>query len=97
MRKSRGKRQREREKQTPLRAGSLTWGSILGPWDHDLSRRQMLNRLSHPGTLLYANYISISKKTKIDKLTGLINSYISTVIFIFLCDIDFKRDKKKAV
>ena len=23
---------------------------IPGPWDHDLSRRQTLNRLSHPGT-----------------------------------------------
>ena len=26
-----------------------TQDSILGPWDHDLSRRQTLNRLSHPG------------------------------------------------
>ena len=24
-------------------------GSIPGPWDHDLSRRQKLNPLSHPG------------------------------------------------
>ncbi|XP_073761813.1 endoglin isoform X2 [Callorhinus ursinus] len=24
-------------------------GSIPGPWDHDLSRRHMLNQLSHPG------------------------------------------------
>lgn len=24
-------------------------GSIKGPWDHDLSRRQMPNPLSHPG------------------------------------------------
>ena len=23
--------------------GAPIWGSILGPWDHDLSRRQMLN------------------------------------------------------
>ena len=23
--------------------------SILGPWDYDLSQRQMLNQLSHPG------------------------------------------------
>jgi len=40
-----GKRQAEGE------AGSLlcsTWGSIPGPWDHDPSRRQMFNRLSHP-------------------------------------------------
>ncbi|XP_027441828.1 perilipin-3 isoform X6 [Zalophus californianus] len=26
--------------------------SIPGPWDHDLSRRQTLNELSHPGALL---------------------------------------------
>jgi len=36
-------RQREREKQDLRRAGSPTWGSIPGPWDHDLSRRQTLN------------------------------------------------------
>ena len=30
--------------------GSPMQGSIPGLWDHDLSRRQMLNRLSHPGT-----------------------------------------------
>ena len=29
--------------------GSLTQGSILGPWDHDLSQRQTLNQLSHSG------------------------------------------------
>ena len=44
---SRGKGQRE--KQTSCWAGSLTWGSIPGPWDHDLSQRQMLNWLSYPG------------------------------------------------
>ena len=25
------------------------WGSVPGCWDHDLSQRQMLNQLSHPG------------------------------------------------
>ena len=25
------------------------WGSIPGSQDHELSRRQVLNRLSHPG------------------------------------------------
>ena len=30
-------------------AGSPMWGSIPGLWDHDLTRGQMLNRLSHPG------------------------------------------------
>ena len=34
-----------------LHAGSPTWHLILGPWDHDLSRRQMLNRQSLPGAL----------------------------------------------
>ena len=26
--------------------------SIPGPWDQDLSQRQMLNQLGHPGTLV---------------------------------------------
>ena len=26
------------------------WDLITGPWDHDLSRRQTLNQLNHPGT-----------------------------------------------
>jgi len=28
--------------------GSQMWGSIPGPGDHDLSRSQTLNHLSHP-------------------------------------------------
>ena len=32
-----------------LRVGSLLRGLIPGPWDHDLSQRQMLSQLSHPG------------------------------------------------
>jgi len=51
-------RQRQREWQaeaegeagSPQSRGSLMWDSIPGPWDHDLSRRQTLSRLSHPGT-----------------------------------------------
>ena len=40
-------RQREREKQAPHGAGSpMMWDSIPGPWDHDLSQKQMLNQLS---------------------------------------------------
>jgi len=39
----------QREKQTPCWAGSPMWDSILGLQDHDLSRRQSLNQLSHPG------------------------------------------------
>ena len=46
---SQGEGQREREKQTPHWAGSLMQGLITGPWDHDLSQRQTLNWLSHPG------------------------------------------------
>jgi len=46
---SRGSSQ-QREKQAPRWARSLMWGWIPGPWDHDSSRRQMPNRLSHPGT-----------------------------------------------
>ena len=42
-------RQRQREKQAPCRARSPMWDSIPGRWDHDLSRRQLLNQLSHPG------------------------------------------------
>ena len=26
-------------------------GTISGPWDHELSQRQMLNQMSHLGTL----------------------------------------------
>ena len=42
-------REGEREKQTPCWARSPTGGSILGPQDHDLSQRQMLNQQSHAG------------------------------------------------
>ena len=50
-----GEWEREREKQTPCWAGSPMWGSIPDPWDHDLSQRQMLNHLSHPGAPFKAN------------------------------------------
>ena len=36
------------EKQAPCPGGSPMWGWIPGPGDHDLSRKQMLNRLSRP-------------------------------------------------
>jgi len=39
----------QREKQTPQWARSPIWGSIPGLRDHDLSRRQTSNWLSHPG------------------------------------------------
>ena len=37
------------------KAGIPVWDSIPGPWDHDLSQRQMLNRLSRPGALCWLN------------------------------------------
>ena len=40
----------DREAGSPLnKEPDVRQDSIPGPWDHDLSRRQMLNRLSHPG------------------------------------------------
>ena len=39
---------RQREKQVPRWPGSPTGDSIPGPWDHDLSRWQVLNWLSQP-------------------------------------------------
>ena len=39
----------QREKHMPCWAGSQNQGSIPGPWDYDLSQRQKLNQLSHPG------------------------------------------------
>lgn len=41
--------QREKGKETPHCAGSPMRGSVPGPWDHDLSQRQMLIQVSHPG------------------------------------------------
>ena len=34
------------------------WDLILGPWDHDLSGRQTLNPLSHPGAPNLNDFIS---------------------------------------
>jgi len=50
MRDRERERQRQREKQAPRGAGSPPPGSIPGSGDHDLSQRQPLNRLSHPGS-----------------------------------------------
>ena len=36
------------EAETEGEVGSL-WDSISGPWVHDLSQRQILSGLSHPG------------------------------------------------
>ena len=45
-----GEQQRAREKKASYWAENLMWDLISGPWDHNLSWRQMLNQLSHPGT-----------------------------------------------
>lgn len=37
------------ETDSPTEQGSAMWDLILGPRDHDQSRRQTLNKLSHPG------------------------------------------------
>ena len=50
--RSKWEKQREREKQTPWWVGSQMWGLIPGPQNHDLSRRQTLRWLSHPGAPL---------------------------------------------
>jgi len=44
--------ERQREKQTPRRAGNPTRDPIPGPRDHDPSQRQTPNQLSHPGAPL---------------------------------------------
>jgi len=39
----------QRERQASRWAGGPMRGSIPGRFDHDMSRRQPLNKLSHPG------------------------------------------------
>ena len=48
-----GEGEGQKEKPSTCWAGSPTWDSIPGPWDHNPSWRQMPNRLSHPGTLQF--------------------------------------------
>ena len=41
------------------------WDSIPGRWDHDLSRRQLLNQLSHPGvpiTVVSINHVGAERQ-----------------------------------
>ena len=70
---------RERGKQTPCWAESQIWGSIPGPWDHDLSRRQGFNPLSHPGAprnsvFLHIIYIYVC-----------VYIYIYVYIYVYMC------------
>ena len=50
-------RERGRERETELTRSMVELARSRAqahkPWDHDLSRSQMLNQLSHPGTLLW--------------------------------------------
>ena len=57
-------RQREREKQTTGRPGNKIKSLIPGPWDHDLSRKQMLKltELPRPPQSLYFEYRKDNKK-----------------------------------
>ena len=72
---------RDREREAEGESGSLQSREpnagldprTLGSWDHDLSRRQMLNWLSHPGAqivyfFLKATYQSLWKLTMDDTL-----------------------------
>jgi len=52
-------KQREREKQDPHWAESLTPSLIPGPWDHDLSWRQILNQLTHPRASQTISFLSL--------------------------------------
>ena len=80
-------RQREREKQTLRWGGNLIWDSIPGHWDHDLSRRQMLTWLSHPGTLIFflievkstypkINHFKVSKSVAFSTFTVLCHHHL---------------------
>ena len=53
-----GEGQKEREKQTPHWAESLTWSLIPGPQDNDLSQRQTLNLWArHPRSSVNLNQL----------------------------------------
>ena len=83
--------QRERGKQASGEEGSPMQGWIPGSWDHDLSRRQMLNWLSHPGTPiilfvgdLYCNEKNCLKITLVQtRLSGGQASWEKRVSFTF--------------
>ena len=56
----------EGEGEADHKAVSPIWGLIPGLRDHDLSQRQMLNRLSHPGVL--PTFILMCNETSIEVL-----------------------------
>ena len=49
-------RQRHKQREKQLHAGNLTWDSILGPQDHTLSQKQMLNRWATQVPWLFSSY-----------------------------------------
>ena len=49
---NKGRGEKKGRRRGRISVGSPTWSSIPGLWDHDLSQRQTLNLLSHPGALL---------------------------------------------
>lgn len=57
------------------------WVSIPGLWDHDLSQRQMLNRLSHPGALQF--FFLISLAINYTHPFSLSNELTFTLIFLY--------------
>jgi len=63
----------ERERQAPRRAGgSPMWDLIPGPRDHDLSRRQLLNQLSHPSAPVWELLSQFFKKENIYNVDGIL-------------------------
>ena len=77
----------ETEKQTPYWTGSQTQGSIQGPWDHDLGRRQTFNWLSHLGaqhyfTNLYQAVLHFRCNTDLDMQFSIL-TYVFVYAYIF--------------
>ena len=72
----------QRKKQTPRWAGSQMWGSIPGPWDYDLSWRQLLNWLSHPGIPIPVFLILFSVYTLSFKIFFLVFCSVFKIWFI---------------
>ena len=59
-------------------------GSIPGPRDHDLSPREMLNQLSHPGALsdVYPlEYVKVD--IYVEKVIEYVNLKLTTSILLF--------------
>ena len=89
-----GRNHSRREKQTFPWAGSWMWGSIPGPWVHDLSwRLTMLNWLRHPGALRmefkplarrnFHNALLSDKRWREEFITFLLKT--TALPYIYLC------------